>query len=216
MWPFEKRRRREATRRGPRLADNSAYARCFAQLGDSAYCEVVRVYQLGYLRPSDKGRMKDWRPLLRLPLLQLVVEPGESIDFADPVSGFPGIGHRPARERVLRLWADDLLSISHGSDWTFVIDAKRPFERPWLDLLAPPLGATYEFWHAVVSASFAGPTPEGWFRMADVDATTYTTRVHIEDRRDDAPCAGLDVLRAADVEDSGADSRPPGRRGRPC
>jgi hypothetical protein len=117
-------------------------------------------------------------------MLQIVVEPGESIDFADPVTGFPGFGRVPPPERVLRLWADDLLSVSHGSDWIYVIDAERPFTRAWLDLLVPPLGATYELWHGVLSATYVGPTPPGVFRMADVDATTYLTRVHIEDHRD--------------------------------
>jgi hypothetical protein len=194
MWPFRNHRHRGARAplrhpREPRLADGAAYARCFAQWSDSAHGELVRVHQLGYLRPSDKGKVRDWRPWPPLPMLQIVVEPGESIDFADPETGFPGFGHRPPPERVLRLWADDLLTVSHGNEWTFVIDVEKPFEPAWLDMLTPPLGATYEFWHAVVSASFAGPTPQGNFRLADVDATTYLTRVHIEDHRDGPPAA---------------------------
>ena len=128
-----------------------------------------------------------------MPMLQLVVEPGESIDFADPVLGFQGLGHEPSSERVLTLWADDLLSVSHGNDWTFVVEAQQPFDRSWLDLLAPPRGTTYGYWHAVVSATFAGPAPPGRFRVADVDATTYLTRVHIADRRGAtrSPEAGL-------------------------
>ena len=98
--------------------------------------------------------------------------------------GFQGLGHEPPPERVLTLWADDLLSISHGNDWTFVVEAREPFDRSWLDLLAPPRGTTFGYWHAVVAASFAGPSPPGRFRVADVDATTYLTQVHIADRRD--------------------------------
>ena len=168
--------------RAPRLADAAAYARCFDHWGETAYGEVVRVYQLGYLLPS--ARRRTWRPGLPMPMLQVVVEPGESIDFADPVRGFQGLGHEPSPERVLTLWADDLLSISHGDDWTFVVEAQEPFDRSWLDLLAPPRGTTYGYWHAVVAASFAGPSPPGRFRVADVDATTYLTRVHISDQRD--------------------------------
>ena len=177
--------------RAPRLADGAAYARCFDHWGEVAYGELVRVYQLGYLLPS--ARRRTWRPVLPMPMLQLVVEPGESIDFADPVRGFQGLGHEPPPERVLTLWADDLLSISHGSDWMFVIEAQEPFDRSWLDLLAPPRGTTYGYWHAVVAASFAGPARPGRFRVADVDATTYLTRVHIVDQRDGSrsPVAGL-------------------------
>lgn len=176
----------------PRLADVTAYARCFAQWSEAAHAEVVRVYQLGHLRPSERRR-RSWRPALAMPMLQLDVAPGESIDFAHPVTGFPGLGHEPAPERVLTLWADDLLSISHGDAWTFVVEAAQPFDRSWLDLLAPPRGTTYGYWHAVVAASFAGPTPAGRFRVADVDATTYLTRVHVVDERssDRSPWRGL-------------------------
>ena len=172
--------------REPRLADDAAYARCFAQWSESAYGEVVGVYQLGYLQPGAR-RWRRRRPVLPIPMLQLVVEPGESIDFADPVRGFPGLGHEPPPDRVLNIWADDLLSVSHGKDWTFVIEALRPFERSWLDLLVPPRGATRGFWHAIVGATFAGPARAGRLRVADLDATTYLTRVHIADHRESTP-----------------------------
>ena len=178
--------------RVPRLADEAAYARCFDHWGEAAYGEVVRVYQLGFLQPARRRRW-GWRPALPMPMLQLVVEPGRSIDFAHRVHGFPGLGQEPPPERVLTLWADDLLSVSHGDDWTFVVEAQQPFDRSWLDLLAPPQGTTYGYWHAVVAASFAGPAPPGRFRVADVDATTHLTRVHIADQRDASrsPRAGL-------------------------
>ena len=178
--------------REPRLADGAAYARCFDRWGEVAYGEVVRVYQLGYLQPSARRR-RTWRPVLPMPMLQIVVEPGESIDFADPVRGFPGLGHEPPPERVLTVWADDLLSISHGTDWMWVVEAQDPFDRSWLDLLVPPRGTTFGYWHAVVAASFAGPAPPGRFRVADVDATTHLTRVHVTDQRDASrsPRAGL-------------------------
>ncbi len=119
-----------------------------------------------------------------LPLLQIFVQPGGSIDFARRTTGFPGLAHSPSPVRVLRLWTDRLMSISHGSDWIFVIDASRPFNEAWLDLLASraarPLGSRY----AAVSASFAGPTPAGGFRVADLDASTHTTLVLVEDHRD--------------------------------
>ena len=192
--------------REPRLADVAAYARCSARWSQAAYAEMVRVYQLGYLHPSPARRWS-WRPPVAMPMLQLVVEPGASIDFADPVRGFQGMGAEPPPDRVLTLWADDLLTVSHGDDWVFVVEATQPFDRAWLDSLAPPRGTTYGYWHAAVAATFAGPSPAGRFRVADVDATTYLTRAHVLDLRE--PGSGL--------RESPAPSgrrRPPAARGR--
>jgi hypothetical protein len=181
MWPFQ---HHASSTRDPgvhRLADVAAYARCFEQWSEAAHRELVSTYQLGRVVP---GRTRaSCPPAVPVPMLRIIVRPGQSIDFADPVSGFAGHGVPPGAESVLTLWADDLVSISHGHDWMFVIDAKRPLERAWLDLLAPPHGATYGAREAVVSASYDGPVPAGRFRFADVDALTYTTRVRVIDRR---------------------------------
>jgi hypothetical protein len=84
---------------------------------------------------------------------------------------------------VLTLWADHLVSVHHGTDWIYVIDADRPFARTWLDLVSPPDRASGLPRYAVVTAAFDGPTPPGMFRLADVDARTHTTLTHIHDRR---------------------------------
>ncbi len=171
MWPFD-------THTAPaRFTDAGASAHLFEVWNRSAHRETVPIHRVGYLRARHTLRR---RP--RLPLLQLLVSPAESIDFAHPRTGFPGLGSAPAPERVLTLWADDLLSVRHGDDWIYVVDAEQPLPRAWLELLDPP-GRAGRPPYAVVTAAFAGLTPPGEFRVADVDATTHTTLVHLEDRR---------------------------------
>jgi len=187
MWPFGTRR---ASGRSGEVPAESAHARCLARVHRAAHLEVVRTHQVGYLRAGRQRRITGWRRLPPLPMLQITVQPGESIDFADPVLGFPGFEHLPSTERVLDLWADDLLTVSHGTAWTYVVQAGDSFARPWLELLDRPADAPFRHWYAVVCASFAGPTPEGEFRVADVDPTTYSTLVHIADRRDARSGAG--------------------------
>lgn len=144
----------------------------------AAHREHVAVHQLGYVERRARRRWWQRRSVERLPMLQLVVEPGGSIDFAAPVTGFPGLGHPPRAERVLELWSDDLATVTHGHAWSFVVEAVRPFDRAWLDLVSSGPGGL-----AAVLATFAGPTPVGSFRLADVDAHTYATLVHVRDHR---------------------------------
>lgn len=164
---------------GPRTADDSSYARCFAGWNRATHSEVVSRYQLGYLEPPKAHRKR----LPRIPFLLLVVHPGESIDFADPETGFAGFQRRPPPQRALRIWADDLLSVSHGDDWAYVIDSPDPLHREWLHHLTSPMGGHASPKYAVVFASFMGPTSANRFRLADMDATTYSTLVHVKDLR---------------------------------
>ncbi len=166
-----------------RPANLAAYVRLFERWSASRHRETVQVHQLGFLEPRQGQRGEPGLP--PLPLLQFFVEPGRSIDFADRSTGFHGLSHRPSRERVLRLWTNQLISVSHGFDWIFVIDTITPFNRSWLDLLVPPGAAPSERRHAAVSASFTEPTPAGAFRVADLDASTHTTLVLVEDLRND-------------------------------
>lgn len=172
MWPFNG---KEPT--SHRLADAAAYAHLFELWSRSGHREILARYQLGYVSPRRSARR---RP--PLPLLQLLVAPGGSIDFADPRTGFTGLDSTPPTERVLTLWADDLVSLHHADDWIYVIDADRPLARAWLALLSPSAGPARPP-YAVVTAAFGGPTASGEFRVADVSATAPTTLVHIEDRR---------------------------------
>lgn len=146
-----------------------------------AHVEAVVTYQLGYLTRQRRWRGRWLAP--RVPLLRIVVEPGESIDFADPVLGFPGHHVRPPGERVLRIWGDDVLTISHAHSWAFVVQSPVSFDGPWLHLLARGAGERAAPGLAVVFASFAGLAQPGPFRVADMDMTTYSTLVHVEDHR---------------------------------
>jgi hypothetical protein len=174
MWPLKT--GRQPT---PQLAGVPAYAHLFELWSRARHREALSTYQLGYLRARHSARAPGRAPL---PLLQLLVAPGQSIDFADVRTGFPGLTRAPAARRVLTLWADDLLSVRHGDDWIYVIDAEQPFTRAWLDLVSPRGGAAGAR-YAVVTAAFDGPAPAGQFRVAELDATVHTTFVHIEDRR---------------------------------
>lgn len=147
----------------------------------TAQPEHVAVHQLGYVERRAGRRWWGRRTVERLPMLQLVVEAGGSIDFADPETGFPGLGHAPPADRVLEVWADCLVTVSHGEAWSFVVDAERPLDRDWLDLVSPATSGAPGL--AAVLATFAGPAPVGSFRLADVDAHTYATLVRVRDHR---------------------------------
>jgi hypothetical protein len=174
MWPF-----RGTTRHASRPADPATYAELFELWSRAEHREVLSSYQLGFVRARHTSRR---RP--PLPFLQLLVAPGESIDFAHPRSGFTGLDGTPPRERVLTLWADDLVSVRHGDDWIYVIDADQSLNQAWLALLAPPGGHAPPP-YAIVTAAFGGPAASGQFRVADVAATAPATLVRIEDRRAD-------------------------------
>jgi hypothetical protein len=108
------------------------YAELFELWSRAAHGEVLSTYQLGFVRARHTSRR---RP--SLPLLQLLVAPGESIDFADPRTEFAGLDNAPPRERMLTLWVDDLVSVRHGDDWIYVLDADQPLAQAWLSMLAP-------------------------------------------------------------------------------
>ncbi len=159
----------------PRLADGPTYAALFELWSRAHHRETVSTCQVGYLQGRRRPRM---------PLLQLLVSPGESLDFADPRTGFPGLGEAPAAERVLSVWADNLVSVHHGDQWIFVVDAEQPLAPTWLDLVRRrAAGAARSSSYGVVTASFDGPAPSGAFRVADLDATTHSTLVRVNDRR---------------------------------
>lgn len=170
----------DTNRRCPaQLADLATYVQLFETWSRVRHREVLTTCQLGYLqgRPTPQGR-----PRPAIPLLQLLVGPDCSFDLADPRIGFTGLTRAPDHDRVLTLWADDLLSVRHGDDWIYVIDAEHPFTEEWLNLLRPTNGSAPPP-YAVVTAALDGPAPIGEFSLAEVDATTYTTLVRVEDLR---------------------------------
>lgn len=53
----------------------------------------------------------------------------------DPVHGLHGIEF-PDPEKVLKIWATDLLTIEHAGGWRIVFDAADPFPPDWLQQVA--------------------------------------------------------------------------------
>ena len=174
MWPFGRGRHRAC------LADGATYAALFDLWARAEHRETASTYQLGYLRAGPGARRRGRPPL---PLLQLLPEPGGSIDFADPLTGFRGLERPPAAERLLTIWADDLVSVHHGDRWIFVVDSAEPLSLGWLDLVGRRAAGGVRRPYCVVTAAFAGPIRPGAFRVSDLDAATYTTLVHVDDRR---------------------------------
>lgn len=79
---------------------------------------------------GDHLGYQDGGPMLTVP---------EPDDFGpllrDPAHGLHGLDE-PDPEKVLKIWAADLLSIEHVGAWRFVFDAAEPFPSDWLQLLA--------------------------------------------------------------------------------
>jgi hypothetical protein len=161
------------------LADLASYLDLFESWSRVRHREVLPSCQLGYLRrpPASRGRR---RPAI--PLLQLLVDPDWSVDFADPQVGFGGLTRAPAHNRILTLWADNLLSVQHGDEWIYVVDSEDAFTEEWLQLLRPSNGSAAPP-YAVVTAAFDGPAPIGEFDLAELERVTYTSLVRIRDRR---------------------------------
>lgn len=191
MWPFNRRPRqlddaqndrvapktpgrdREPVR-WPRLADSDTYARLFAE--DVGLSLIVATFNPAVLRSRDNSDA-------RVPAISLVLLPGATIDFAHPEHGFTGWVEPPA-ERVLRLWADDLLTISHGNVWRFVIAGEEPFDRDWVETMFPPAPSESDFIpeRALVVATFGADHRQGEFALTDIDDSPMTL-THIEDQR---------------------------------
>src|SRR4029079_3708062 len=134
-----------------RLADLSAWAQVFDLWGRT----TRRTWLTTYQPRSLQARRAVWRrPRPPVPLLQLLVQDDELVDFADPGTGISGLRPDPDAERVLTVWADDLLTGHHGTDGVYVIAPGKPVTRSWLDLLVAPESGTRPAF-AVVTASTA-------------------------------------------------------------
>ena len=137
----------------------------------------------GYLKtPTPDG-------VLSVPLLQVLLPPGGTIDFADPVTGLPGLGScpYPDPDRVLCVWADDLLTVSHGEHWKFIVDSDGPIDRAWLDTAFPPARSDRDFTPAgaIVEVVFTMPMepPFTEIRVGDRDPSRPIAYVSMEDLR---------------------------------
>jgi hypothetical protein len=161
------------------VADLSAYLDLFETWRRVRRRQVLATCQLGYLH-SPPGSRGVGRPAV--PFLQLLVDADRSLNFADPRVGFAGLAHAPDRDRVLTLWADNLVSVQHGADWIYVLDLEDPLTEEWLQLFRPPDGSAPPSF-AVVTAAYDGPAPIGEFALAELEAMSYTSLARIEDRR---------------------------------
>lgn len=161
-----------------RLADAETYAR--VSDSQSPLTVVIDSFAMSVIRlPTDDGVE------VSLPTVALYLNPGGPIDFADPVIGFPGMATDPPPGRVLRVWADDVLTISHDGAWTFVLDASEQFEQWWLDLMFPPPNSKQFIPNqAAIMIFFGGPLAAGTeATLGELDPTSPSMRVHIEDQR---------------------------------
>lgn len=167
----------------PRLSDAATTARMFEDGRDVGLELVVGSFNLAMmLLPTRDESDQLTRETFTLPALSMVLPSGRSIDFADAATGFPGLTADPPPERVLKLWADDVLTIQHGTAWRFTIDAQEPFDKSWIDILFPPSGADFVPQRAAVIVYFDHFPATGPHSMTELKANPATL-VHIEDRR---------------------------------
>lgn len=122
---------------------------------------------------------------LAVPAVAITVPSGHTLDYAHPDHGFHG-WVSPAPDRVLTLWADDLLTIAHGDVWRFVIDSDGPFERDWLEVMFPDEQSAAEGdfrpERAVVLINFDIPMPASSSMLTELGAQPLTL-THLADRR---------------------------------
>ena len=118
-----------------------------------------------------------------LPSLAVQLPPGSVMDFAAPVTGFPGLRAEPHPDKVLRLWADDLLTVQHGDVWKLVLNRTDAFDVEWVDALFPPSNKGFALVpprtlvrvtfdplqpHPTVPASEVDPLPTAWVNIEDL------------------------------------------------
>lgn len=176
MWPFKRKHQSRELRPWPQRASEADQIRMAAHAADIN----IIVDEHSVTTMTGTGGV--------IPGIMLSLPPGETIDFADPVTGFGAANESPPPERVLRLWGDDLLTISHGDRWQFIVDAADPFPRGWIELLFPsaPGGSDASLRLAYVAIRFGEITARRAVPMTELD-TEPLALVHIEDRRSATP-----------------------------
>jgi hypothetical protein len=158
----------------PRRADEGTWRRIFAEGMVPQF--VVPQFGFGSI-PAPDGAPGAGEAYM--PVVMLGIAPGQ-FDFADPETGFHGwTDAHPGR--VLELWADDMLTIRHGSTWRIVLDGVEPFDRWWVDSLFPAAGARFTPTAAAALVQFTG-IEEGQYPREQLDMLPLTV-VNIADRR---------------------------------
>lgn len=72
-----------------------------------------------------------------IPDISLVIPSTDFLDTADPTTGLRGLRGQPQPEKVMRLWADDLLTVSHDDAWVFLLNSTYPFGDEWIGTMFP-------------------------------------------------------------------------------
>lgn len=73
-----------------------------------------------------------------VPDVSLIVPSTDLFDAADPVTGFRGMSESPQSQKFFRLWADDLLTVSHDGSWVMVLNSNTFLDEMWINRLFPP------------------------------------------------------------------------------
>ena len=184
MWPF-KRKPVAGQADSSIVGDQSRELRAWPQLASEADQVRMAAYAADVNIVVDEHSVTTMNaPRGVIPGIMLSLPPGETIDFADPVTGFGAAYEPPPPERVLRLWGDDLLTISHGDRWQFIVDAADSFPREWIELLFPSSARNsgHSSGLAFVAVHFGEITARRPVPVAELD-TAPLAPVHIEDRR---------------------------------
>ena len=84
----------------------------------------------------------DGESLWHAPEIGVLISPDQEIDLSNDIYGLPVSGTLPVPDKMIRVWANDLITISHDYSWTIVSDAAQAFNPIWLESLVPPLGSS--------------------------------------------------------------------------
>lgn len=108
----------------PKLATPELVSAAVRESG-GAIC-VIDKYSL------NRVGMIEFGPI-QFPSVSLVVPPNDIFNATNPETGFPGTYVPRHPKKYLRIWADDLLTVSHDGAYTFILNSTEPLDRKWID-----------------------------------------------------------------------------------
>lgn len=127
---------------------------------------------------SDTGL----RQLVTLPDISFVMQSNDFFDWADPETGLRGVNEPPQPEKVLRLWADDLLTVSHDGAWVMLLNSNEPFDEKWIKTLFPPDDADFTP-NVCFMGVYPDRIPSAGPRSPESEMLTPNAALNIEDFR---------------------------------
>lgn len=139
---------------------------------------VVDKFWLGYQQVTVGQGDGDQRTVT-VPVLGVFIHP----DLGLRLPGLDGPMVEPPPDRVLRLWADNLLTVTSGRDWKLIVNVAEPFDQDWLDTLFPPAEADADLVICVRAHSTLPPSGDGPVSSQWLESFAPSTWVHIEDCR---------------------------------